>query len=392
MSRRTAATTSPPSRNIADTRSDLNYDGRVTPAASNRLIVQADADGEVCLRASSPVDMIVDINGTTDAGIGSFANRRTDTRSRVTLAPQVAANGVVRIAVPEAVGAKTVIGQLTVDRAAGWGYVTAAGCDELASNPGLVNSRSDLNYDGQITRAASNRLIVQADADGEICLRTTSAADVIVDINAVAGAGIVSFPNQRTDTRSGATTLELPGIGEVPVWPPFTPLPALDGLAALTGESVSADITRRPDRRGQDRQLPTRSTAVGARPRRRGDRAERRRRHPIRRAVPDRSPGGRAGAVGADVRPRSALRDESARVQLLGGEHRRRRVDPVGRELGRAGRLLGAAQRLLRPRARSPRPPQPELRHRLRGSPGHERRTRLAPCGMSSPPGSRPSA
>jgi hypothetical protein len=231
---------------IADTRSDLNYDGRVTPAASNRLIVQADADGEVCLRASSPVDMIVDINGTTDVGIGSFTNRRTDTRSRTTLAPQVAANGIVRIAVPEAVGAKTVIGQLTVDRAAGWGYVTAAGCDDLASDPGLGNSRSDLNYEGQITRAASNRLIVQADADGEICLRTTSPTDVIVDVNAVAGAGIVSFPNQRTDTRAGATALELPGIGEIPTWPPFTPRPPLDGLAALTGEPVSADMTRRP--------------------------------------------------------------------------------------------------------------------------------------------------
>ncbi len=231
---------------IADTRSDLNYDGRVTPAASNRLIVKADADGEICLRASSPVDMIVDINGTTDGGIGSFANRRTDTRSRVSLAPQIAAGGIVRIAVPEAVGAKTVIGQLTVDRTRGWGYVTAAGCDELTSNPNIANSRSDLNYDGQITPAASNRLIVQADADGEICVRTTSAADLIIDVNAVAGAGIVSFPNQRTDTRSGTTTLELPGIGEIPTWPPFAPLPALTGVAALTGEPVASDVTSRP--------------------------------------------------------------------------------------------------------------------------------------------------
>ena len=231
---------------IADTRSDLNYDGRVTPAASNRLIVKADADGEICLRTSAPVDMIVDINGTTDGGIGSFVNRRTDTRSRMTVAPQIATGGIVRIAVPEAVGAKTVIGQLTVDRTTGSGYVTAAGCDELAVDPDIANRRSDLNYDGRITPAASNRLIVQADADGEICVRTTSAADVIVDVNAVAGAGIVSFPNQRTDTRSGTTTLELPGIGEIPVWPPFTPLPALDGIAALTGEPAGADVSRRP--------------------------------------------------------------------------------------------------------------------------------------------------
>ena len=71
-------------------------------------------------------------------------------------------------------GAKTVIGQLTVDRASRLGIrhggrMRRAG----SSNPDIANSRSDLNYDGQITPAASNRLIVQADADGEICLRTT---------------------------------------------------------------------------------------------------------------------------------------------------------------------------------------------------------------------------
>ena len=378
--------------NIADIRSDLNYDGRVTPAASNRLIVQADADGEICLRASSPVDMIVDINGTTDAGIGSFANRRTDTRSRVTLAPQVAANGIVRIAVPEAVGAKTVIGQLTVDRAAGWGYVTADGCAELASNPGLANSRSDLNYDGQITRSASNRLIVQADAGGEICLRTTTATDVIVDINAVAGAGIVSFPNQRTDTRSGTTTLELPGIGEIPVWPPYTPLPALEGFAALTGEPVSSEITRRP------------VVAVKidnyrlARPQWGLDLAD---------AVIELNVEGVTRFVALfqtehpSVGPVRSARTSD--LDLLSAMNRPvfsysgantgvDRVDPVGREFRPAGRLLGTAQRLLRPRGRSPRPPQPAAST----SPARQPRPRAPDqhgrCGMSWPPGSHPSA
>ena len=228
------------------TRSDVNYDGRITPAAANRLIVQADADGEICFRTSAPVDLIIDVNGTTDVGIASFANRRTDTRSTSTLQPQVAAGGVVRVTVPEAVGGRTVIGQLTVDRATAWGYVTAYGCDDLAAQPGLLTGRSDLNYDGRVTSAASNRLIVQADMDGEICFRTTAAADIIVDTNAVAGVGITSFPNQRTDTRTGATTIELPGIGPVPTWPPFDPLPALTGMAALTGLPAGADVTGRP--------------------------------------------------------------------------------------------------------------------------------------------------
>ena len=100
------------------------------PAASNRLIVQADADGDVCFRTSAQVDMIIDLNATADVGIRSFPNRRTDTRVGFGGTPQVPAGGVVRIAVPEAVGGKTVIGQLTVDRATATGYVTAYGCDD----------------------------------------------------------------------------------------------------------------------------------------------------------------------------------------------------------------------------------------------------------------------
>ena len=228
------------------TRSDVNYDGRVMAAASNRLIVQADADGEVCFRAFSPVDMIIDLNATADVGIRSFPNRRTDTRVR-SGAPQVAAGGVLRIAVPEAVGGKTVIGQLTVDRATDSGYVTAYGCDNgVPRVPGGEVTKSDLNYDGTVTPAASNRLIVQADADGDVCFLTRSAVDLIVDLNAVSGVGITSFPNQRTDTRTGTTTAELPSIGPVPVWPPFTPAPALNGVAALTGRPAGADVTNRP--------------------------------------------------------------------------------------------------------------------------------------------------
>ncbi len=237
-------------------RSDLNYDGRITPAASNRLIVQADADGDVCLRTTAPSDLVIDINGATDVGITSFPNRRTDSRSTTTSAPQVIAGGVVRVTIADAAGGKTVIGQLTVDRARDWGYVTAYGCDDgiPTAGGGVTGSdlsrsdlnRSDLNYDGRITPAASNRLIVQADADGDVCFRTTAAADLIVDVNAVSGVGISSFPNQRTDTRTGATSIELPGIGPVPQWPPYEPVPALDGVAALTGEPVGAEVTARP--------------------------------------------------------------------------------------------------------------------------------------------------
>ena len=72
--------------------------------------------------------MIVDVNAVTfDTGVNSFPNRRTDTRTGPN--PLVAGGGVLRVSVPEAVGGKTVVGQLTVDRAVDAGFVTAYGCD-----------------------------------------------------------------------------------------------------------------------------------------------------------------------------------------------------------------------------------------------------------------------
>jgi hypothetical protein len=225
-------------------KSDLNFDGRVTPAASNRLIVQADANGDVCFQASAPADLIVDINATSDVGIASFPNRRTDTRRQGASSPQLPANGELRINLPEARGGKIVIGQLTADRVSQPGYVTAYGCADGV--PGGATAKSDLNFDGQVTPAASNRLIVQADRNGDVCLRTTAPSDLIVDLNAVSAVGISSFPNRRIDTRTGTISAELPGLGPVPQWPPYEPKPPLASTAALTGLPVTPDIAQRP--------------------------------------------------------------------------------------------------------------------------------------------------
>ena len=118
------------------TRSDVNYDGRVSPVASNRLIVQADADGDVCFYTNTRVDLIVDVNAVSfDVGVDLVpepTNRHPGPGERT--APG-RGHGIVRVAVPEAAGGKTVIGQLTVDRASAKGYVTAYGCDDIAGRP-----------------------------------------------------------------------------------------------------------------------------------------------------------------------------------------------------------------------------------------------------------------
>ena len=226
-------------------RSDLNYNGAVSAVASNRLIVEADADGDVCFYTLRPAALIVDVNGVSDVGVSSFPNHRTDTRTRPN--PLVPGDSVLRVSVPEAKGGKTVIGQLTVDRVVGAGYVTAFGCnDGIPTEPDGAVSRSDVNYDGAVSPVASNRLIVKADVNGDVCFYTLRSAALVVDVNAVSDVGISSFPNYRIDTRSqtlppgSVTTLD------VPVWPPYTPLPALNGIAALTGLPADGTVTSRP--------------------------------------------------------------------------------------------------------------------------------------------------
>ena len=119
---------------------------------------------------------------------------------------RVPAGGVLRVSVPEAIGGKTVVGQLTVDRAVGAGFVTAFGCDDGIPTGADGNvSRSDLNFDGHVSPVSSNRLLVQADDSGDVCFFTQQPAALIVDINAVTfDTGVNSFPNRRTDTRFSA--------------------------------------------------------------------------------------------------------------------------------------------------------------------------------------------
>jgi hypothetical protein len=181
-------------------RADLNYNGAVSAVSSNRLIVKADADGDVCFYTLASAEMIVDINGVTDTGVTAIPNQRTDTR--VASLQSVAAGGTLRVNVAEAVGGKTVFGNLTVDGVVGAGFVTAYGCDDGIPRDSNGNiSRADLNYNGAVSAVSSNRLIVKADADGDVCFYTLASAEMIVDINGVTDTGVTAIPNQRTDTR-----------------------------------------------------------------------------------------------------------------------------------------------------------------------------------------------
>ena len=115
----------------------------------------------------------------------------------------VTAGGTLRVNVAQAVGGKTVFGNLTVAGVVGAGFVTAYGCDDGIPKDSNGNiSKADLNYNGAVSAVSSNRLIVKADNDGDICFYTLTKAEMIVDINGVTDTGVTAIPNQRTDTRT----------------------------------------------------------------------------------------------------------------------------------------------------------------------------------------------
>ena len=185
------------------TRADLNYSGSITATWSNRLIVQADGNGDICFYALTPVELIIDINGISfDTGISSFPNRRTDTRLATSerAAGQISGGKTLRLVIDAAVGGKTVIGHLAVDGVSELGFVTAYPCATgIPLDSMAAVDRSDLNYIGTVAATWSNRLVVEADAKGAVCFFTSARAHLVVDINGVTDSG---FPRQKAGALS----------------------------------------------------------------------------------------------------------------------------------------------------------------------------------------------
>jgi hypothetical protein len=144
--------------------------------------------------------LIVDINATADTAITAITNQRTDTRTGDGV---LAAGSVLKIRVPEAAGGKTVFGNLASAGATGPGFATAYPCLDGPPVDGKGNyTKADLNHPGSALPAMSNRLVVAADTNGDICIYTSTATALIVDINATADTAITAITNQRTDTRT----------------------------------------------------------------------------------------------------------------------------------------------------------------------------------------------
>ncbi|HEX4980397.1 MAG TPA: CAP domain-containing protein [Ilumatobacteraceae bacterium] len=159
---------------------------------ANSAIVPTSAAGTICVVSNAATDLLVDISGYFVAGGGlQFTPlepvRLLDTRSPyVELNPAtdgstLSAGQVVRLTVAGTRGvpanAKAVSVNLTAAGSSDSGFVTAYPC-------GAVPTVSNLNF-SQTTPAIANGALVRLSAAGELCLFTSNAVHLIVDINGV---------------------------------------------------------------------------------------------------------------------------------------------------------------------------------------------------------------
>ena len=166
--------------------SSLNFVAGVNRA--NELIAPVNADGELCLFTSSPVDLVVDVVGYIPQG-SSFnplvPRRFLDTRStgetvdglaqgagRRAADSQVELQVAGRPGVP--VDATAVVVNVTAAAPETRGFVTVHPCVDPRPNA------SSLNYVAGVNGA--NELIARLDADGKLCLYTNQSINLIVDV------------------------------------------------------------------------------------------------------------------------------------------------------------------------------------------------------------------
>ena len=199
--------------------SNLNYTAGIDIA--NAAIAALGAGGKVCVYTSAATDLIVDVNGALPADT-SFTTmnpaRLHDSRSggrtvdgREQGGGPAAAGSTTKVQVTERAGvaksANAAIVNVTVDGTVAPGYLTVYPCGTAQPNA------SNLNYAAGATVAAFG--ITKLGADGTICLFTSAAAQLIVDVSGYIPVTTTYRPHDPArllDTRTGGRTIDGQGV------------------------------------------------------------------------------------------------------------------------------------------------------------------------------------
>jgi hypothetical protein len=186
----------------APTAASLNYQGG--EATGNAGLYPLNASGELCVIASTDVDLVIDINGyTRPSGTGRLTTlqptRVVDTTVGMGIGGRLGAGVPASFSTRGFAPAGTTSVVLNATVSGSWlnGYVTFYPC---GSNVPIV---AGVNQIAGIRR--SNQVVVPVAADGSVCLVSSTDVDLQVDaLGYVGGSGSVYTPTAPTrlmDTR-----------------------------------------------------------------------------------------------------------------------------------------------------------------------------------------------
>jgi hypothetical protein len=235
--------------------SNLNYvAGDVVP---NGVIAPIGSNGSVCLYSQSAVDLIVDVAGwfEGEAFAGATPQRLVDTRDGTggqlgLLVPSnplvVQATGISATTAAGSVttipsGAGTVALNLTVVNPSAPGFITAYPCD--AARP----LASNVNYVGG--QVVANGVIAPVSASGQVCLYSSVATDIIVDLagwfpgEQFTGATPKRFVDTRDGTGAPLGKLGPQGQLSVPVQGAILTVNGNDAQVPLFASAAALNVT-----------------------------------------------------------------------------------------------------------------------------------------------------
>lgn len=212
--------------------SNLNYG--VDQTIANAFFARADAAGDLCVRTTAQTHLILDQVGSL--GLDTRNSVRVfDSRGGL----QTTANAPVVVQTGSA--GRTIVGNLTVTRAKGAGFGAIYPCLDG------WGGTSNVNFE---TGDIADLFLARADANGNLCVQTSAAVDVVVDLIAVADFP-VHLAVRKLDTRN--VTLSSPVLGGCNVFPADNPWnTAIDALpvraeSATWMESLGLTRALHPD-------------------------------------------------------------------------------------------------------------------------------------------------
>jgi hypothetical protein len=229
--------------------SNVNFDERRTVAGA--FVAETDPNGDLCVNVSTPAEVIIDIVASTDKPEATNPVRAVDTRQSA----RVPAGVPVRLHVGGQ-ARSTVIGTVTMTDVNDAGHLSVGVCDSTLGETSTVNVRAG--------ETAANLFVAPVDANGDLCVRSSIDAHVVIDRVAttndvrpaarrqfdsrdsgeVAGEQVVRVPRKRSQTGSttvigNVTIVDPASDGFVVVYDCSQPVPTTSNANFYEGQTVA---------------------------------------------------------------------------------------------------------------------------------------------------------